>query len=124
MALGDLMASRLSHSSSADTSVVPNHHQLVNDLDSSSNDDSASQRRDSDAASCSYASTVSVLPQPAVLCELRHESFEDYVPAGPSDSGLVSKWRIKDRVCVFLVSFRSIRILLLYLFSKVAALLH
>ncbi|KAI4374210.1 hypothetical protein MLD38_012227 [Melastoma candidum] len=41
-----------------------------------------------------------------VLCDLRHEAFEASVPCGPSDSGLVSKWRPKDRMktgCVAVV---------------------
>ncbi|KAA8517693.1 hypothetical protein F0562_015167 [Nyssa sinensis] len=66
--------------------------------------------RDSETASSSYgnATTTSMayLPQTIVMCELRHEAFEACVPSGPSDSGLVSKWRPKDRMktgCVALV---------------------
>lgn len=100
MALGDLMASRFSQSSVA---VVSNH---LEECGSSQEDgDLSSQRRDSDVASSSYgnatASTttsMAYLPQTVVLCEFRHEAFEASLPAGPSDSGLVSKWRPKDRV--------------------------
>ncbi|GMP51430.1 hypothetical protein CsSME_00017657 [Camellia sinensis var. sinensis] len=102
MALGDLMSSRFSQSSSA----VSNH------LDECSNHDDmdfVGQRRDRDfdTASSSYgnvtttATSMAYLPQTIVLCDLRHEAFEDCVPAGPSDSGLVSKWRPKDRVSSF-----------------------
>ncbi|EXB42394.1 Regulatory-associated protein of TOR 1 [Morus notabilis] len=100
MALGDLMASRFSQSSVA---VVSNH---LEECGSSQEDgDLSSQRRDSDVASSSYgnatASTttsMAYLPQTVVLCEFRHEAFEASLPAGPSDSGLVSKWRPKDRM--------------------------
>ncbi|OMP05697.1 Regulatory associated protein of TOR [Corchorus olitorius] len=68
----------------------------------------ASQRRDFDTASTSsYANaatssataptSMAYLPQTIVLCELRHAAFEASTPTGPSDSGLVSKWRPKDR---------------------------
>ncbi|XP_052174043.1 regulatory-associated protein of TOR 1-like [Diospyros lotus] len=70
--------------------------------------------RDSETASSSYgnaaaattATSLAYLPPTVVLYELRHEAFEDCVPSGPSGSGLVSKWRPKDRMktgCVALV---------------------
>ncbi|XP_048319912.1 regulatory-associated protein of TOR 1 isoform X1 [Ziziphus jujuba] len=100
MALGDLMASRFSQSSVA---VVPNH---LEDYASSHDDgDLSLQRRDSETASSSYGNattpattSMAYLPQTIVLCELRHEAFEACLPTGPSDSGLVSKWRPKDRM--------------------------
>nr|XP_023912272.1 regulatory-associated protein of TOR 1 [Quercus suber]POF10632.1 regulatory-associated protein of tor 1 [Quercus suber] len=113
MALGDLMASRYSQSSVV-TAVVSNHF----DDSGSSHEDgdlaSSSQRRDSETASSSThgnasgstATSMAYLPQNMVLCELRHEAFEACVPTGPSDNGLVSKWRPKDRMktgCVALV---------------------
>lgn len=57
----------------------------------------------SETASSSYTAmttttSMAYLPQTVVLCELRHDGFEDCMPAGPSDSGLVSKWRPRDRV--------------------------
>ncbi|GFS38539.1 regulatory-associated protein of TOR 1 [Actinidia rufa] len=85
MALGDLMASRFSQLSVA----VSNH------LEECSN-----------AEEASTATRMTYLPQTIVLCDLRHEAFEGCVPSGPSDSGLVSKWRPKDRMktgCVALV---------------------
>ncbi|KAJ7961126.1 regulatory-associated protein of TOR 1-like [Quillaja saponaria] len=108
MALGDLMASRFSQSSV----VVASNH-LDDCASSHEYVDLGSQRRDSETASSSYGNaTVSTttsmayLPQTMVLCELRHDAFEASVPTGPSDSGLVSKWRPKDRMktgCVALV---------------------
>lgn len=104
MALGDLMASRISQSSLA---VVSNH---LDDCASNHDEDVdlISLRRDSEAASSSYgnavvstATTMVYLPQTIVLCELRHDAFEACLPAGPSESGLVSKWRPKDRVSRF-----------------------
>ncbi|KAK7294811.1 hypothetical protein RJT34_17708 [Clitoria ternatea] len=118
MALGDLMASRFSQST---VLVVPNHNHVEDSAPSFSsaaaNSDEAADfplRRDSEAAiassSTNYvgnaATSMAYLPQTLVLCELRHEAFEASVPAGPSDSGLVSKWRPKDRMktgCVALV---------------------
>ncbi|KAK8619393.1 hypothetical protein V6N13_133355 [Hibiscus sabdariffa] len=118
MALGDLMTSRFSQLSLA----VSNH---VTDGNGSGGDyhedvtsaDLASQRMDFDTASTSsYANaaassataptTMVYLPQTVVLCELRHAAFEASTPTGPSASGLVSKWRPKDRMktgCVALV---------------------
>ncbi|GLU17889.1 hypothetical protein SLE2022_342370 [Rubroshorea leprosula] len=99
MALGgDLMASRFSQSSDA---VMSNHLE-----DCGGDADELSQQRDSDIASTSSyvnaasAATTSMLylPQTVVLCELRHDAFEGSAPTGPSDSGLVSKWRPKDRM--------------------------
>ncbi|XP_044508868.1 regulatory-associated protein of TOR 1-like isoform X2 [Mangifera indica] len=115
MALGGLMASRFSQSA-----VVSNH---FDDCGSAQDDvDLFSQRRDSDTASSSYGNatvtsiattsgnsattSMAYLPQTIVLCELRHDAFEASTPTGPSDIGLVSKWRPKDRMrtgCVALV---------------------
>lgn len=110
MALGDLMASRFSQSSAA--------------LDEFGNEDGdrSSNVRESDTASSSYlggagtgfaadnamttTTSMAYFPQTIVLCELRHDGFEDCVPSGPSDTGLVSKWRPRDRMktgCVALV---------------------
>ncbi|KAG5248313.1 regulatory-associated protein of TOR [Salix suchowensis] len=124
MALGDLMASRFSSQSSV--ALVSNHYDNFSStqgddvLDSARRDNNSSSSssnnnnrdRDSDTASFSnygggnattgstVATTTSMayLPQNVVLCELRHEAFEASVPTGPSDSGIVSKWRPKDRM--------------------------
>jgi len=121
MALGDLMASRFSQST---VLIVPNHHRddststtafsasasasaaALND-DGSDFNSSFPNRRDSEfgAASSSSvgvygnaATTMVYLPQTSFFNELRHDAFELELPTGPSDSGLVSKWRPKDRV--------------------------
>ncbi|KAK8364796.1 hypothetical protein V6Z12_A02G006100 [Gossypium hirsutum] len=119
MALGDLMTSRFSQ-----LSLAVSNHVIDGNVSSGGyhEDDVAyadlmSQRRDLDAVSTSsYANavtstatvptTMAYLPQTVVLCELRHAAFEASTPTGPSDSGLVSKWRPKDRMktgCVALV---------------------
>ncbi|CAA0830582.1 Regulatory-associated protein of TOR 1 [Striga hermonthica] len=72
---------------------------------------STSVRDLTETASSSYAAmttatSMAYLPQTVVLCEHRHEAFEDCTPSGPSDSGLVSKWRPRERMktgCVALV---------------------
>ncbi|PIA58079.1 hypothetical protein AQUCO_00500187v1 [Aquilegia coerulea] len=127
MALGDLMASRLSQS----TTSVSNH---LDDFSSRDDGDFLGQRRvggsggggDSETASSNGGGSGSVsggvnvaqttttmtttsmayLPQTIVLCELRHEAFEAYTPTGPPDTGIYSRWRPKDRMktgCVALV---------------------
>ncbi|XP_068667968.1 regulatory-associated protein of TOR 2-like isoform X2 [Aristolochia californica] len=101
MALGDLMASRFSQLS---VSVSVSNH-----LDDCSGlDEQEAPSTSNNAAGSSGAGTTSMvyLPQTVVLCELRHEGFEACVPSGPAESGLVSKWRPKDRMktgCVALV---------------------
>ncbi|XP_051130261.1 regulatory-associated protein of TOR 1 isoform X2 [Andrographis paniculata] len=121
MALGDLMtASRFSQSTA---SVSNNLDQLSANGNHVGEDgersvfggeavDSSSNARDyTEEASSSYTAmttttSMAYLPQTVVLCELRHDGFEDCIPSGPSDSGLVSKWRPKDRMktgCVALV---------------------
>ena len=125
MAMGDLMASRFSSQSSV--ALVSNHyddfpstqgHDVLdsarrdNNSSGSSSNNNNNRDRDSDTASTSNygggnatesttattTASTAYLPQTVVLCELRHEAFEASVPTGPSDSGLVSKWRPKDRV--------------------------
>ncbi|KAI3819124.1 hypothetical protein L1987_12948 [Smallanthus sonchifolius] len=44
------------------------------------------------------ATSMAYLPQSLVLAELRHDAFEARTPSGPAESGLVSKWRPKDRM--------------------------
>ncbi|XP_057487597.1 regulatory-associated protein of TOR 1-like isoform X3 [Actinidia eriantha] len=111
MALGDLMASRYSQS----TVVLSNH---LDECSTQEYVDLVVQRRDrdSESATSSYGNatvttsatvtSMAYLPQTVVLCELRHEAFEGCVPSGPSDSGLVAKWRPKNCMrtgCVALV---------------------
>lgn len=82
MALGDLMASRLSQPPPPAVVAVPEPPVL------------GGAGEDGPETSMPY------LPQSVVLCESRHEGFEDgtQIQSGPSDEGLVSKWRLKDRV--------------------------
>ncbi|XP_010931321.1 regulatory-associated protein of TOR 1 [Elaeis guineensis] len=102
MALGDLMASRFSQSSAS----LSNH---LDEFSSREDGDAAGHRTDSEAAAGAAGgatTSMAYLPQTVVLCDFRHEGFEDCVPSGPSESGLVSKWRPKDRMktgCVALV---------------------
>lgn len=100
------MASRFSQSSAA----VSNH---LDECSSHDNGDFGAHRRDSETLSSSYGNvgtsattSMAYLPQTVVLSELRHDAFESCMPSGPSDSGLVSRWRPKDRMktgCVALV---------------------
>ncbi|KAK1391180.1 Regulatory-associated protein of TOR 1 [Heracleum sosnowskyi] len=89
--MGDLMVPRVSQS------VVSSHLDEMNLVDNSDARDV-----DADAAAVMVTSTA-YLPQTSVLCELRHQAC---VSCGPLESGLVSKWRPKDRMktgCVALV---------------------
>ncbi|KAL3536590.1 hypothetical protein ACH5RR_005051 [Cinchona calisaya] len=115
MALGDLIPSRFSHSSTT-LSVVSNHFQDLN-ISTSSNSNTSNHHEDGEksvrnletsSSSCVGGAVTSMayLPQTVVLSDLRHDAFEGSLPSGPSDSGLVSKWRPKDRMktgCVALV---------------------
>ncbi|XP_074581957.1 regulatory-associated protein of TOR 1-like [Curcuma longa] len=109
MALGDLMASRLSVSSPS----VSNH---LDEFSGREDGGASVGEREQDAVSstgsnlpvtaAAGATSMAYLPQTVVLSEFRHEGFEDCAEVGPSDSGLVSKWRPKDRLktgCVALV---------------------
>ncbi|XP_039833074.1 regulatory-associated protein of TOR 1 isoform X3 [Panicum virgatum] len=118
MALGDLMASRLVHYSSspspspspsmaAPTPPLPNHHHnhVTDDLPVANGPE---PRNGLEVAEVEKPAPVVYLPQVVVvLCEQRHEGIDEAAAAaGPSTSGLVSKWRPKDRMktgCVALV---------------------
>ena len=106
MALGDLMASRLVHSSSspspstaAPPAPLPNHHHnhVTDDLPVANGPE---PRNGLEVAEVEKPAPVVYLPQVVVLCEQRHEGIDEAAAAaaGPSTSGLVSKWRPKDRV--------------------------
>eukprot|EP01018_Ginkgo_biloba_P000291 Gb_09312 [translate_table: standard] len=60
----------------------------------------ASSRRESGGSSVSASISTSIvyLPQTVYFCDLRHDAFEASAPSGPAESGLVSKWRMKDRM--------------------------
>ncbi|ONK61806.1 uncharacterized protein A4U43_C08F33770 [Asparagus officinalis] len=109
MALGDLMpAPLLSQSSGSSLTIVTNH---VDEFRSREDGDSVVGREsEADVAVNSGAgkatSSIAYLSQTVVLCDFRHDGFEENVPLGPAESGLVSKWRPKDRMktgCVALV---------------------
>jgi regulator-associated protein of mTOR len=106
MALGDLMASRLVHSSSspspstaAPPAPLPNHHHnhVTDDLPVANGPE---PRNGLEPAEVEKPASVAYPPQVVVLCEQRHEGIDEAAAAaaGPSTSGLVSKWRPKDRV--------------------------
>lgn len=142
MALGDLMASRLSSNSSVvessghlDEYLSREDIELYRRLDlsetastSGGGADGGSSSVYSSAAAAVLASAVAggggggggssntvitttsmvFLPQTIVFCELRHEAFEDSVPTGPAESGLVSKWRPRDRVRMLIYVFNVV----------------
>ena len=100
MAVGDVRPSRLGHSSSSPVPVpLPNHHHshVPDDLPVVNGPKS---RNGLEAADVEKPAPVAYLPQVVVLCEQRHEGIDEAAAAaaGPSTSGLVSKWRPKDRV--------------------------
>ncbi|KAL0318163.1 UNVERIFIED_CONTAM: Regulatory-associated protein of TOR 1 [Sesamum calycinum] len=121
MALGDLMAaSRFSQSSAAvlnhleQVSASGNYVQedgersaySVNDVYDDTNARDLSETASSSYVAMTTTTSMAYLPQTVVLCELRHDGYEESVPSGPSDSGLVSKWRPRERMktgCVALV---------------------
>ncbi|KAL3830244.1 hypothetical protein ACJIZ3_019046 [Penstemon smallii] len=120
MALGDLMAaSRFSQSSAAVSNHLEEFSSNGNHVEedggrsvySSNGINNNTNARDLSETSSSYAvmtttTNMAYLPQTVVLCELRHDGFEDCITSGPLDSGLVSKWRPRDRMktgCVALV---------------------
>uniref|UniRef100_A0ACD5Y4G3 Uncharacterized protein n=1 Tax=Avena sativa TaxID=4498 RepID=A0ACD5Y4G3_AVESA len=122
MALGDLMASRLVHSSSSSSSSslpTPSLAAAVNlqadrvdgDLPAANGPelrrDDAGEPEEHEGEG-KAAELIACLPQAVVLCEQRHDGFDEAAAAaaGPSTSGPVSKWRPKDRMktgCVALV---------------------
>ncbi|KAJ7559940.1 hypothetical protein O6H91_04G107500 [Diphasiastrum complanatum] len=49
---------------------------------------------------------IAFLPHTMYLCDLRHDAWEASTSSGPAENGVVSKWRMKDRMktgCVALV---------------------
>ncbi|GJM88183.1 hypothetical protein PR202_ga04213 [Eleusine coracana subsp. coracana] len=105
MALGDLMASRLVHSSSspspssaAPSAPLPNHRRshVTDDLAVAN----GPEPRNGLEADEEKPAQVACLPQLVVLCDQRHEGLDEAAAAGagPSTSGIVSKWRPKERV--------------------------
>ncbi|XP_037433769.1 regulatory-associated protein of TOR 1-like isoform X3 [Triticum dicoccoides] len=119
MALGDLMASRLVHSSSSSSSsslptpslAAVNHQtdRVDGELPVANGPELRREDAGEEDEEGRAVALVPCLPQVVVLCEQRHEGFDEAAvaaAAGPSTSGLVSKWRPKDRMktgCVALV---------------------
>ncbi|KAF8648795.1 hypothetical protein HU200_064494 [Digitaria exilis] len=108
------MASRLVHSSpspspspAAPSAPLPNHHHHSRVTDGLAVANGPEPRNGLEAAEVERPAPVAYLPQVVVLCEQRHEGLDEAAAAtGPSTSGLVSKWRPKDRMktgCVALV---------------------
>lgn len=102
MALGDLMASRFSQS----VSLVSSHldqcsvnEEEVEERNGGDLEGAAVSSGFGDRSSVGTVTSMAYLPQTSVLCDGRHEVFEVSVPA--SNTGLVSKWRPKDRVSWF-----------------------
>ncbi|KAG0473726.1 hypothetical protein HPP92_015071 [Vanilla planifolia] len=102
MALGDRMESRFSQSSASASSHL--------DEFSNREDGEFSGQRELEtvvgADPVTGTTNIPYLPQTVFLCDSRHEGFEETVPTGPSESGLVSKWRPKEKMktgCVALV---------------------
>ncbi|GJN28487.1 hypothetical protein PR202_gb16617 [Eleusine coracana subsp. coracana] len=99
------MASRLVHSSSspspssaAPSAPLPNHrHSHVTDDLPVAN---GPEPRNGLEADEEKPAPVAYLPQLVVLCDQRHEGLDEAAAAGagPSTSGIVSKWRPKERV--------------------------
>jgi regulatory associated protein of mTOR len=106
MALGDLMASRLVHSSSSPSpsSAAPSaplsDHRLSHATDEPPVANGPEPRNGLVEADEEKPGSVAYLPQVVVLCDKRHEGIDEAAAAGagPSTSGIVSKWRPKDRV--------------------------
>ena len=44
--------------------------------------------------------SIAYLPQTVYLSDLRRDACEASTVAGPAETGLVSKWRMRDRVCI------------------------
>ncbi|GAU17206.1 hypothetical protein TSUD_178360 [Trifolium subterraneum] len=105
------MASRFSQSTVV---TVPNHHDgstvtafplspsaaaaIYNDGDFTSVPHHHDSEFAAESSSGTTATTMVYLPQTSFFKRLHHGAFELELPAGPSDSDLVSKWRPKDKL--------------------------
>jgi regulator-associated protein of mTOR len=129
MALGDLTASRLVHSSSspspspvAPPAPLPNHHRhhshVTDGLPVAANGPEP-RNGGLEPAEAERPEPVVCLPQVVVLCEQRHEGLDEAAAAAaasaPSTSGLVSKWRPKDRV-MDVIQYADVLLLLILLY--------
>uniref|UniRef100_M1AV11 RAPTOR1B n=1 Tax=Solanum tuberosum TaxID=4113 RepID=M1AV11_SOLTU len=90
MALGDLTISQLS----AVAEESADHEDGDRNNDGSFDVVSA----ENEMTMTTTATSMAYVPQFIWFRELRHDEFEAYVPTAPANTGLVSKWRIKDRL--------------------------
>ncbi|CAL0328335.1 unnamed protein product [Lupinus luteus] len=102
MALGDsIPSSRIHHSDSSSSTVtasVPDDDRRDSELAAPASTSYGGNGSSTAADSAGVGATsMAYLSQTVVLCELRHDAFEASVPIGPCQSGLVSRWRPKDR---------------------------
>jgi regulator-associated protein of mTOR len=127
MALGDLMASRLVHSSSSSSlspaappAPLPNHLHGKRVTDGLTVANGPEPRNGLEVAEVEMPAPVVYLPQVVLLCEQRHEGLDEAAAAtGPSTSGLVSKWRPKDRVMDWMrFSMQNLFVLILLLLDR------
>ncbi|KAH9614027.1 hypothetical protein KSS87_000359 [Heliosperma pusillum] len=94
MTLVDITAARLSNQSD---------DYLINRINNDVVSNPTADNYDYDYDNCNVyenrvTSSMVYLAQTAVLCEFRHDDFEVSNPTGPSQNGLVAKWRPKERM--------------------------
>ena len=70
--------------------------ELINDLARRNQVVDAHQLTEEDERSFANEPGVSFLPNASYLCDLRHDADEAAIPA--AEPGVVSRWRMKDRV--------------------------
>ncbi|WMV51802.1 hypothetical protein MTR67_045187 [Solanum verrucosum] len=107
MALGDLTISQLSAvaEESADHEDGDRNNDDSFDVVAAENEMTMTMTMTTTTTTTTETS-MAYVPQFVWFRELRHDEFEAYVPTAPANTGLVSKWRIKDRMktgCVALV---------------------
>ncbi|KAK4724677.1 hypothetical protein R3W88_027456 [Solanum pinnatisectum] len=98
MALGDLTISQLS--------AVAEESADHEDGDRNNDGSFDVVAAENETTTTTTATSMAYVPQFIWFRELRHDEFEAYVPTALANTGLVSKWRIKDRMktgCVALV---------------------
>ncbi|PHU04820.1 hypothetical protein BC332_25642 [Capsicum chinense] len=97
MALGDLM---VTSRSTAVVEEVADHENddRINNRDSDVASSSHGAVADNGTKTVTTTTSYGYVPQCIFFRELRHEEFEEYVPSGQANSGVVSKWRTKERV--------------------------
>ncbi|KAG5582222.1 hypothetical protein H5410_052849, partial [Solanum commersonii] len=89
MALGDLTISQLS--------AVAEESADHEDGDRNNDGSFDVVAAENEMTTTTKETSMAYVPQFIWFRELRHDEFEAYVPTAPANTGLVSKWRIKDR---------------------------